>query len=112
MTLKSATKALEAAGFTLAKADANTQDGARMQGHRRDQCLEGTHSLGNVLICLHEFEKASQAIDAGTTVGLRQWPPGKKRISFVSGRRVVVIYSDQPDTGVADKAFEALKEIR
>lgn len=111
MNVTSMNKALESAGFELNKANNSAQDVAGMPGHKLTECITGIHSLGKVLVCLHEFEESSQAIDAGTTIGLRQWPQSKKRVSFVTGHLVVTIYSDLPDTGVADEAFDALKDI-
>ena len=104
-------KALARGGF----ATAESQTGVPLMGPApsgaRSRYLVATRGGKKVSVGLHEFENASEAIDAVAAMQPGLSPPTEARVSFAIGSVLVVVSGNPKDSESVESASRALRSV-
>ncbi len=91
------------AGFRLEPTKARIEAVRRLRKRESSSCFEAYHHPTTMFLCLHNFKSTIKAVEAGTVLNKKKWPPGRFWVTTVRGRTLVHVDSRLHDRPVAQK---------
>jgi len=111
LTGRSVERKLQAEGLSVTRLQDTIELEDGLSSKEKSECLNVIQKEIEAQICLYRYPSSRQAIEAGTKAGLKPWPAGKTRRSFVSGVVYVTFSADKNQGAFLERLAVLLQNI-